>query len=315
MTPSLPAGISVVVPVYRGQSTIAELHAQLVDALRDQVWEVIFVDDGSPDGSWQVIRGLAADDDRVHGIQMSRNFGQHAALLAGIRAARYATTVTMDDDLQHRPTTIAALLAALDENVDLVYGQSVEEEHAAWRNLTSRVAKWILATTIGADQARQSSAFRAFRTGLRDGWRRVSDPYVSIDVLLSWVTTRHRAVVVEMDERAEGVSNYTLRKLVRHMVNMLTGYSTRPLRFVTWLGFLASFFGLCTLVYVVTQYFTGRDSVPGFPFLASLVSILGGMQLFGLGVIGEYLGRVHVRSMDRPTYMVRQELVRQDGDG
>lgn len=111
-----------------------------------------------------------------------------------------------------------------------------------------------------------------------------------------------------MDSREVGESNYTIRKLIRHMVNMLTGYSTRPLRMVTWLGFLASFLGLCTLVYVVVQRFVSGSSVPGFAFLASMVSLLGGMQLFGLGVIGEYLGRVHVRSMQRPTYLVRQEV-------
>lgn len=312
MTDPLPDGVSVVVPVYRGERTIVELHRQVAEALDGTAWELIFVDDASPDGAWRVIGDLAAVDGRVHGIQMSRNFGQHAALLAGIRAAKYAVTVTMDDDLQHRPSTISTLVAALGPDTDLVYGQSVEEEHAAWRNLTSRAAKWILATTIGADQARESSALRAFKTVLRDGWRRVSDPYVSIDVLLSWVTTRHTAVVVPMDERREGTSNYTLRKLIKHMVNMLTGYSTRPLRLVTWLGFLASFFGLCVLTYVVVQYLTGTRSVPGFPFIASLVSILGGMQLFGLGVIGEYLGRVHVRSMDRPTYMIRQEITVED---
>ena len=130
-----------------------------------------------------------------------------------------------------------------------------------------------------------SSAFRAFRTDLRNAWRRVTDPYVSIDVLLSWSTTRLSAVAVPMDERAVGQSNYTVRKLVKHMVNMLTGYSTRPLRMVTWLGFLSSLFGLAVLVFVVTRALLGDSDVPGFAFLSSLICILGGMQLFGLGSI------------------------------
>lgn len=308
----LDPGISVVVPVYRGDGTIAELHRRLAAQLdpTNQHWELIFVDDSSPDESWATITELCAADPRVRGIQMSRNYGQHAALLAGIRSAQYLLTVTMDDDLQHRPETVMQLVDQIDDDVDLVYGQSATEEHAPWRNVTSRVAKRILATTIGADQARESSAFRAFRTSLRDGWRRVSDPYVSIDVLLSWSTTHHRAVTVEMDERQIGSSNYTVRKLVRHMTNMLTGYSTRPLRVVTWLGFVASLFGFVTLGYVVVHRLVGGDTVPGFAFLASLVAILGGLQLFGLGVIGEYLGRVHVRSMDRPTYLVRREIRR-----
>jgi glycosyltransferase involved in cell wall biosynthesis len=313
---NLPPGISVVVPVYRGSATIGDLHELIaVEMGRAGVdWELIFVDDCSPDDSWTRIEVICATDHRVTGIQMSRNYGQHAALLAGIRAARYDITVTMDDDLQHRPDTIMQLVARLDGDTDLVYGRSSVEEHQPWRNVTSRVAKSILSSTIGSDQARDSSALRAFRTRLRDAWRRVTDPYVSIDVLLSWGTTRHTSVEVPMDERKVGQSNYTLRKLVRHMINMLTGYSTRPLRMVTWLGFLASLIGLISLIYVVTMYLAGDSTVPGFAFLASLVSILGGMQLFGLGVIGEYLGRMHVRSMDRPTYVIRQQVQIESSD-
>ncbi|MEY4231713.1 MAG: undecaprenyl-phosphate 4-deoxy-4-formamido-L-arabinose transferase [Actinomycetota bacterium] len=312
----LPPGVSIVVPVYRGRDTIADLHRQLAGQLEASgfEWELVFVDDASPDHSWNLIKELAALDPRVRGIQMSRNYGQHAALLAGIRAARFDTTVTMDDDLQHRPDQIPLLLAALDDDMDLVYGQPVEEEHAPWRNITSRLAKWVLATTIGADQARETSAFRAFRTALREGWSRVTDPYVSIDVLLSWTTTHHCAVMVRMDERTIGESNYTFRKLVRHMINMLTGYSTRPLRAVTWLGFIASAFGFVVLLYVVVQYLVSDATVPGFAFISSLVALLGGMQLFGLGMIGEYLGRVHVRSMDRPTYLVRRTIGAADHD-
>jgi glycosyltransferase involved in cell wall biosynthesis len=315
---TLPAGVSIVVPVYRGRGTIEDLHRQVAEEFerRGDEWELIFVDDSSPDGSWAVISEICQRDPRVRGIQMSRNYGQHAALLAGIRAARMAFTVTMDDDLQHRPDQIGRLLDVLDDDTDLVYGQSVDEEHAPWRNITSRLAKWVLSATIGADQARETSAFRAFRTALRDGWRRVTDPFVSIDVLLSWTTTHHRAVTVQMDERLIGTSNYTFRSLARHMVNMLTGYSTRPLRLVAWLGLVASLFGFAVLVYVIVQYFRADARVPGFAFLASLVAMLGGMQLFGLGVIGEYLGRMHVRSMDRPTYMVRRTIrAADDGAG
>lgn len=309
-TPLSPQpGVSIVVPVYQGQHSLCELYQRLSVTLNntDTDWELILVDDASPDQSWSIIRELCDGDPRVIGMQMSRNYGQHAALLAGIRAATRSITVTMDDDLQHRPEEVLDLVRALDSgDVDLVYGKSIVEEHGFWRNVTSRVAKWTISATIGADQARDSSAFRAFRTQLREGWTRVSDPYVSIDVLLSWTTTRHSAVPVTMDQRATGQSSYTIRKLVRHMLNMFTGYSTRPLRIVTWLGFMTSLFGLCTMLYVVIQRIIVGNVVPGFAFLASLIAVLGGMQLFGLGVIGEYLGRIHVRSMAQPTFVLRQ---------
>ena len=301
-----PSSVSIVVPVYRGRDSIGQLAARVDSTLTGTVdWELIFVVDGSPDDSWQVVQALAVQYPQVTGLELSRNFGQHSALLAGIRAAHHDVVVTMDDDLQHRPETIPVLLDAMSDDIDLVYGSSPEPEHSFWRNATSRVAKTAMGWTIGGQMVRDSGAFRAFRTPLRVGWEHVSDTYISIDVLLSWVTTRYRSVETPMDQRESGTSNYTARSLLKHALNMMTGYSSRPLRLVTWLGFGFALFGSGALVFVLIRYFTSSNEVPGFAFLASLISILAGAQLFGLGIIGEYLGRMHFRSMHRPTYVVR----------
>jgi hypothetical protein len=215
----------------------------------------------------------------------------------------------MDDDLQHRPETIPVLIGALQGSIDLVYGSSPDEEHGAWRSLASRIAKAAMGASIGGDMARQSGAFRAFRTALRDGFADVDDPYVSIDVLLSWVTVNYTTANTPMDTRLIGSSNYTVRSLVAHAINMVTGYSSKPLRLVSWLGFALAFFGLVTLTFVIVRFVISDSEVPGFAFLASLISILAGAQLFGLGVIGEYLGRMHVRSMQRPPYVIREIAV------
>jgi undecaprenyl-phosphate 4-deoxy-4-formamido-L-arabinose transferase len=301
--------VSVVVPVYNGRDSIREL-ASRVDATltADVDWELIFVVDGSPDDSWQIVRELAAQYPQIRGLELSRNFGQHSALLAGIRSARHDIIVTMDDDLQHRPETIPVLLEAMDDDIDLVYGVSPRREHSFWRNVTSRLAKTVMGWTIGGRMLRDSGAFRAFRTPLRTGFEHVSDSYISIDVLLSWVTVRYRSVVTPMDQRESGASNYTVRTLLKHALNMVTGYSSRPLRLVAWLGFGFALFGSGALVFVLVRYFTSATEVPGFAFLASLISILAGAQLFGLGVIGEYLGRMHFRSMHRPVYVIREEI-------
>lgn len=304
---SVQPGVSIVVPVYNGAASISELTDRVAATFGDgKAWELIFVVDGSPDHSWSVVEQLVATYPQVVGVELFRNFGQHNALLAGIRLARFDVVVTMDDDLQHRPETIVSLLAALTDSVDLVYGLAIEEEHSVWRNLTSRLAKAAMGASVGGDMARNASAFRAFRTSLRGGFVEVDDPYVSIDVLLSWVTTRYTTAVTPMDLRQVGSSNYTLRGLVRHAVNMVTGYSTKPLRLVTWLGFVLALFGAATLVFVLIRYFLSESDVPGFAFLASLISVLAGAQLFGLGVIGEYLGRMHFRSMQRPPYVIRE---------
>ena len=307
-------GTSIVVPVYNGALTIGDLSRRLGEVMGpDNSWELIFVVDGSPDSSWAVVEQLSQSDFHVRGINLFRNFGQHNALLAGIRSARFDVVVTMDDDLQHRPETVPTLLAALSADIDLVYGISPAEEHIAWRNMTSRLAKLAMGASVGGRMARDSSALRAFRTSLREGFDRVEDPYVSIDVLLSWVTTRYTTATTPMDARTLGESAYTVRKLIRHTVNMLTGYSTKPLRFVAWMGFGMALFGFGVLVYVVAVYALSDSDVPGFAFLSSLISILAGTQLFGLGVIGEYLGRMHFRSMQRPPYVVRARCERQAG--
>ncbi|MCU1500237.1 MAG: glycosyl transferase [Acidimicrobiales bacterium] len=308
--PLLP-GVSIVVPVYNGAGSIPALTDRVHRTLGiGDNWELLLVVDGSPDHSWVVVEQLVGQYPNVVGINMFRNFGQHNAVLAGIRAARHEIVVTMDDDLQHRPESIPDLLTAMTSGIDLVYGISSAEEHAWWRNLSSRLAKAAMGASIGGRMLRDSGAFRAFRTPLRDGFVTVSDPFVSIDVLLSWVTTRYTTTPTPMDRREIGRSNYTVRKLLRHALNMIVGYSTKPLRLVSWLGFCLAMFGAAVLIYVLVRYVSTDDPVPGFPFLASLVAILAGAQLFGLGVIGEYLGRIHFRSMQRPTYVIRDVLRR-----
>jgi glycosyltransferase involved in cell wall biosynthesis len=315
-TPSkLPAGVSIVVPVYNSVGSLAELAERTIACFQPtDKWELIFVVDGSPDRSWELVVELSIRYQQIRGLGLFRNFGQHNALLAGIRSAKFDVVVTMDDDLQHRPETIGTLLTALTTDVDLVYAFSPQEEHARWRNATSRLAKHLMAASLGDQMVRDSGAFRAFRTGLRDGFAGVSDPYVSIDVLLSWVTTRYVTALTPMDNRANGKSNYTPRSLVRHAVNMITGYSTKPLRVVSWLGFFFAFFGVVVLGYVSVRWALSESTVPGFAFLASLVSILAGAQLFGLGVVGEYLGRMHFRSMQRPPYVIREATSDIDAD-
>jgi undecaprenyl-phosphate 4-deoxy-4-formamido-L-arabinose transferase len=305
-TSDLVKGISAVVPVYRSAPGLPELHQRLtaaLGALADR-YEILLVEDGGRDESWSVIEGLAASDAHVRGIRMSRNYGQHNALLCGIRAARHDTIVTLDDDLQNPPEEIARLVERLDETVDVVYGTPRAEQHGFLRNQGSRLTKLALQSAMGAETARNVSAFRAFRTRLRDAFATYRGPYVSIDVLLTWGTTRFSHVDVRHEPRKLGASNYTLRKLVTHAFNMMTGFSTLPLQIASVIGFLFTVFGFLILLYVLLTFLTVGSAVPGFAFLASIIAIFSGAQLFALGIIGEYLARMHFRTMDRPTYLV-----------
>jgi undecaprenyl-phosphate 4-deoxy-4-formamido-L-arabinose transferase len=309
----LPPAVSAVVPVYNGAAALPELVARLaaVLAVHAPRSEIVLVNDGSRDASWQVIRELAArepraGEPRVYGIDLRRNYGQHNALLCGIRAAAGAVIVTMDDDLQHPPEEIPKLLDALGEEVDVVYGTPLAEEHGLLRVVASRATKLVLEGAMGAAIARRVSAFRAFRTDLRHAFEQYGNPYVSIDVLLTWSTTRFAAVAVRHDPRHSGQSSYTFRMLGRHALNMITGFSAAPLKLASLIGFASTLLGIGVLAFVVGRYLVEGASVPGFPFLASVIAIFSGAQLFTLGIIGEYLARMHFRLMARPIYSVRR---------
>lgn len=306
--PVLPSGISVVVPVYRSADSLAELCERLTVTLRTIVdtYEIILVEDSSPDASWLTIERLAVSDPRIHGLRLSRNFGQHNALLCGIRAARYDTVVTLDDDLQNPPEEIPKLVALLDGDTDVVYGTPVSEAHGFLRDQASRITKIALQDAMGGDVARHVSTFRAFKTRVRDGFRAYRGPYASIDVLLTWGTTRFAHTTVAHEPRRAGASGYTFRKLLAHAMNMMTGYSTLPLQVASLVGFMFTAFGFIVLAYVIGSFLiNGGSAVPGFAFLASIVAIFSGAQLFAIGIIGEYLARIHFRTMDRPSYIVR----------
>ena len=237
-----------------------------------------------------------------------RNYGQHSALLCGIRSARHELIVTIDDDLQNPPEEIPKLIRTLDEGHDVVYGTPEKLQHGLWRDLASVTTKLALQGAMSAPIARKVSSFRLLRTYLRRGFEDYRGPFVSIDVVLSWTTTRFGAVRIRHDKRRLGASNYTVGKVVSHALNMVTGFSVQPLRWASMLGFSFTVFGLAVLVFVVVRYLLEGQTVPGFTFLACCVAIFSGVQLFALGVIGEYLARMHFRMMERPPYTVRESV-------
>lgn len=306
MKPSL----SVIVPVYNSEKSLPQLFQRLGSVLPElaEHFELILVNDGSKDQSWQVIRNLADSCNWIYAINLMRNYGQHNALLCGIREAKYEIIVTMDDDLQHPPEEISKLLDKLTEGYDVVYGTPKEEQHGLWRDIASKMTKLAFQGVLGTKIARSVSAFRVFNTKVRNAFADYQNPFVSIDVLLTWGTTRFAAVFVRHDPRQMGNTNYTLRKLVTHAVNMITGFSTLPLQMASLGGFAFMLFGLGVLAYVIIRYLIQGGIAPGFPFLASIIAIFSGAQLFALGIIGEYLGRMHSRMTGRPIYTVRETI-------
>lgn len=299
--------ISVVVPVYRNATGLAELNRRLTDALVDFDYEVILVDDGSGDDTWASIQGIVQANQLVTGIRLGRNSGQHSALLAGVRAATKSIIVTIDDDLQNPPEEIPTLVEALNSlDVDVVYGVPEHAEHAGWRRGSSWLVRRTMRTVLGVLEAIHMSSFRAFKTDLRQAFARPVGPGVSLDALLAWATSRFAAVPVKHDARQYGVSQYTPTRLARFAIDALSGYTTLPLRVVSSLGFLTALGGLVLMAIFVLIPVVRGISPQGFPFLASTIILFSGLQLVTLGVIGEYLARMHFRIMNRPEYVIAE---------
>jgi glycosyltransferase involved in cell wall biosynthesis len=303
--------LSVVIPVYNSQGSLQKVAEQLIGYFRSSgiQGEIILVNDGSRDASWERILASSAIHPEIRGVNLMRNYGQHNALLCGIRLARFDTIATMDDDLQHPVTELPKLLARLEEGYDVVYGSPKQEQHGFLRDAASRITKIALQGAMGADTARHVSAFRVFRTRTRDAFANYEGSFVSIDVLLTWGAARFTAMEVEHFPRTIGTSNYTVGKLMLHALNMITGFSVRPLQIASLVGFAFTIFGGFVLIYVLGRYVLEGDAVAGFPFLASIIAIFSGAQMFALGIIGEYLARIHFRSMQRPPYAVSESTV------
>ena len=299
--------VTVIVPVFNSAPTLPRLIDRLTPVLQSSAgaWEILLVNDGSRDASWQAIEALAARHAHVRGIDLVRNSGQHNALLCGIRHARHEVIVTIDDDLQNRPEDIPALLAALAEGHDVVYGKPARRQWGAVRNTASAVMKLALRTTMSARTAEMVSGFRAFHTSIRGAFDDYRGRLANLDVMLTWGASHFAAVTVPLDPRREGKSGYSYYRLFVHTWNMVTGFSTLPLQVATGVGFSFTAFGIGILAFVLLRYLVSGIVVQGFTFRAAIISIYAGAQLFAIGIIGEYLGRMFQRTSGEPAYVVR----------
>jgi len=301
----LSTRLSVVVPVYRSQATLPELHRRLVAALEpvEPSFEILLVEDCGGDHSWNVIQAIAAADSRVRGIQLSRNFGQHAATICGFSQARGEWIATLDDDLEQAPENLPELYRKALEGFDLVYGVYPQRSHKTWRNATSAIARWLFNKAIPSLNYEYTS-FRMIRGNIARELQRFDSPFPFVDGYLSWLTNRCASVEVPHGVRVSGTSNYTFRKLLTHTVNIFVTFSDLPLRMASWLGLLSFLLGMGWLAFIVLRFLVGGISVSGFASIMAGILLFGGVQLLVLGVFGEYLGRMNFKSSKKPLFIV-----------
>jgi len=301
-----PYALSLVIPVYNGQRTVGALVEALGGLAIPGGHEVVLVNDGSPDESEAVCRALAERSEvPVTFVNLSRNFGEHNAVMAGLAFARGDYVITMDDDLQNPPEEVARLAAyAKSQRLDVVYTRYRTKQHALWRNLGSRFANWAANLVLEKPKDLYLSSFRCVSAFVVENVLRYQGPYPYVDGLILQVTRNVGSLEVLHLPRAEGRSNYTLRRLVRLWLNMFVNFSVIPLRFSALMGFITSILGVIWAAITILEALTGKPP-EGWASLMVAVLLLSGLQLMLLGIVGEYLGRVFLTANGKPQYIVR----------
>ncbi|PIQ52189.1 MAG: glycosyltransferase [Comamonadaceae bacterium CG12_big_fil_rev_8_21_14_0_65_59_15] len=300
--------LSIVVPVYRSAGTLEALLqrlSQVLSPITDR-YEIILIDDGSADDSWAVIERLRpAYGKHLVAVQLMRNYGQHNALMCGLGLARGEYVVTMDDDLQNPPEEISKLLVHIKQHgLDLVYGCPPERHHAGWRNLGSMLVLHFYRSVFRHPIT--PSPFRIMRHQLAHSVQFYDLNFTFLDGLLAWCTSRIDGIEVAHHPREQGQSGYSLSKLLVLSLNLYTNFSLIPLQLVSGLGFVTALSGFGVGLFYLIQFFASNIEVPGFASTIIAILILGGAQLLALGVIGEYVGRLHLNVNRKPQYVVRQ---------
>lgn len=300
--------LSIIIPCFNSELYLESNVTNILDVLNSHFkieFEVILVIDGSPDKTIEVAKHLSSKFKNIRTLELTRNFGQHPALFAGISLSCGELIVTMDDDGQHTPSGLIQLLNSASPVHDVIYGIAEEEEHDLFRNFFSRFTKRIIFGVLGIKNARNISAFRLIR---REIFHDIDFSNLSrgtLDVIINWNTTKISWTRVTMSKRSIGKSNYRLTSLVRFALDMVTNYSTRPLRIATISGAFGFIVSMCLAIYFGLQWLDGNVKVPGFTTLAILTCTLGSIQLLALGIIGEYLGKIHEKSSSRPAFTIR----------
>jgi glycosyltransferase involved in cell wall biosynthesis len=307
-TEKSPVDVSVVIPVFNEEANLPELYRRLSAFFNSisKTCEIVLVDDGSSDHSFEIMGKLSREDQRVVAVQFSRNFGQHPAIAAGLAQTSGKVVVIMDADLQNPPEEIAKLLAVIDQGYDLAFGIRAQRKDNLLRKIGSLLAESILKKLFGAGG--NISAFMAVRQPFVQAFNDCPERNKFFTGLFTWLGAKSIGVEVEHSPRKSGQTHYSLRKLIQLLITMTVSFSEFPLRLASRIGFLVSIVGLVMAARVLIQKMFLQITVPGYASLFAAIVFFGGVQLLFLGIVGEYLARVHIESRRRPDYLIRNIL-------
>jgi undecaprenyl-phosphate 4-deoxy-4-formamido-L-arabinose transferase len=302
--------ISIVVPVYNEESLVEELCSRLksvADTL-NRSYEILIVDDGSDDGSFEKLKRISEADKIFRLVRLTRNFGQQSAVLAGFRISRGEIVVQLDSDLQNPPEEIPKLLAALTDDIDLVTTAHKKRQDDLVRVMGSKFLRGFGQILFGHAVKLNLSSFRVMRRSVIEKIEACKDRSRYMAVLMSWMGLPSVEVEVEHHARKKGETKYSLLTLVKLSWDLVTGYSNFPLRLVTYMGLFGAFIGFLMMAFLLYQRIANGILIEGFVVLSAVFAFFSGVQLLSIGFLGEYLGRVHSQIQDRPDYIVEKVI-------
>ncbi len=302
--------ISVVSPVYCCADCLRALCGRIDAALAatGASYEIVLVDDASPDAAWPVMCELAGADPRIKAVALSRNFGQHCAIAAGLEHARGRWIVVMDCDLQDRPEEIAALYAKAREGFDVVFAEREVRRDGWFKRNSSRAFIALLNWLSGADYDYRTANFGIYGRAVIDAVRSMGDRARFFPVMVRWTGFRRTSIPVQHDARGNGGSSYSLRKLLKLALDIMLSYSDKPLRLVATAGLVISIVALAMTAFSLYRYLHGDVTVAGYTSVIASMWLLAGVMLFCMGIIGLYVGRVFEAVKSRPIFIVRERI-------
>ncbi len=303
--------ISFVIPCYRSSQTIKGVVEELTKTMEDIAgyeYEIILVNDCSPDETFSVIRQLCEENSRIKGINLARNFGQHAALMAGFRYVKGDIVICLDDDGQTPADEAGKLIAGLEAGADVVYAKYEHKQHSWFRNFGSKLNELMTRVMLGKPKKLYVSSYFAARRFVVEEVVRYENAYPYVIGLVLRTTKNITNVTVTHREREIGTSGYTLGKLISLWVNGFTSFSVKPLRIATIIGAFCALLGFAYAIYTIIKKFVNPMVPLGFSSLMSAIMFIGGMLMLMLGLIGEYIGRIYVCMNHSPQYVVKETL-------
>ena len=303
--------LSFIIPCYNSATTIS----LVVDEIKNELaklgvssYEIVLVNDCSLDNSFEVIKQLCSEDKHIKSVSLSRNFGQQAAVMAGIRNATGDILVFSDDDGQTDVSDLSKLLSALDDDCDIVFGAYIKKKHSLFRRIVSRINAIMAELLIGMPKGFSIAPFYACKKYVAEEVARYSGAYPYILGLFLRVTTKIKNVPVNHRERISGKSNYTLRKMISLWLNGFTAFSVKPLRIATIMGFLTAAIGFIYGAYIIINRLLNPYVPLGFSSTMAAMLFIGGMIMIMLGLIGEYVGRIYMNINNAPQYIIRERI-------